>query len=125
MRKRIEYIVYLLVLIMAYIWTNQKLTMWIMIFSVGAIALIIIINQFILRKISITCDVVQNNGDANGSIKITINNNGFLPANHIETVISCYNVVFGSREERKIELSVGGKVTRYLEYQLVADIVDE
>lgn len=120
MRKRIEYIVLVMLLLGIYIWTNQKMSLWAWIFMVGSMLIVILLNQYIYRKVTIEYDVIQSYSGGNAFIRITIQNKGWLPANHIESSISCENVVFGSEEKQNIALSIGGKATAVYEIPITS-----
>lgn len=111
MKKRIEYGILAAVLLGVYIWTNQKMSLWAMLFVLAAALVVILLNQLIAGKIFVHYDVIQTYAGGNAYIRVTVRNNGLLPANHIESIIACENVVFGGIERAQIDLSVGGKST--------------
>ena len=120
MKKRVEYIVIILFLLGIYIWTNQKMSLWALLFFVGSALVIIILNQLIIGKISVRYDVIQSHVGGNAYVRITLRNDSILPANHIETGIACENVVFGSEVKESIHLSVGAKSTTHYDIPITS-----
>lgn len=109
MKKRIGYIFFILILFFLYIWTNKKMTLWACILFVGMAFLSILINQLIVRKISIKYEIIQNINIGKNCIQIIVENKGIFPANHIENVIRCENIVFGTSDRKSIHISVPAK----------------
>lgn len=109
MKKRIGYIIFILALLFLYIWTNKKMTLWACILFVGMRLISIIINQLIVRKININYEIIQNINIGKNCIQIIVENKGILPANHIESVVRCENIVFGTSDQKSINISVPAK----------------
>lgn len=109
MKKRVGYILFILVLFFLYIWTNKKMTLWACILFVGMLLISILINQLIVRKINISYEIIQNVNIGKNCIQIIVENKGIFPANHVESIVSCENIVFGTLDRKSIHMSVSGK----------------
>lgn len=109
MKKRIGYILFILVLFFLYIWTNKKMTLWACILFAGMALISILINQLIVRKINISYEIIQNINIGKSCIQIVVENKGVFPANHIESVVRCENIVFGTSDRKSINISVHGR----------------
>lgn len=109
MKKKIEYSILLFLLLVLYIWTNNKMTLWVLVAFGGMCIVVSILNIIIAKMIWVRCTVSQGNTDDKGQITIEVNNRGIFPANHIELIFCCENIVFGNKKTEKIQLSVGGK----------------
>lgn len=120
MKRRIEYIIIILFLLGIYIWTNQKMSLWALAFVVGSGLIVILLNQYIVRKVLVRYDVIQTHTGGNAFIRITLQNDSIFPANHVESCISCENVVFGSEQKEHISLSVGAKRTVYYDIPITS-----
>lgn len=109
MKKRIGYIFFVLILFFLYIWTNKKMTLWACILFVGMALISILINQLIVRKINIKYEIIQNINIGKNCIQIVVENKGIFPANHIESLVRCENIVFGTSDRKNIHISVPAK----------------
>lgn len=115
MKKRIEYGLLLAGLLFLYIWTNQKMALWAWVLTAGSLMVVIVLNQVIVKKLSVDCEMLQRTKDEVPCIRITLTNRGWFPANHVAATLVCENVVFGSCEEKCVHLSIGGKSTNSYE----------
>lgn len=109
MKKRIGYIVFILILFFLYIWTNKKMTLWACILFMAMSLLSILINQLVVGKINIKYEIIQNINTGKNCIQIIAENKGIFPANHIECVVRCENIVFGISDRKSIHISAPAK----------------
>lgn len=85
------------------------MSLWAFVLSFIAALIAAGINQISARKIDISYETAQYDDNDKGCIYIHVVNNSILPVNHIESYIRCVNVVFGSSELKKVNISIGGK----------------
>ncbi len=111
MKKRVGYILFVLALFFLYIWTNKKMTLWACILFVIMALVAILMNQIIVGKINISYEIIQNPNIGKNCIQIIVENKSIFPANHIESIFRCENVVFGTSDKKRIHISVPGKST--------------
>lgn len=109
MKKRIGYILLLLILLFLYVWTNKKMTLYALLFFGAVLLCSSIINLWTARKIKVSYEFVQNEKAGSNHIVVVVENKSIFPSNHIENIIKCENIVFGTKDVKKICLSVAGK----------------
>lgn len=113
--KRIGYFVILLLLVVVYINTNQKMSLWAAVAMVLALILVIIINFVVRYTLDITYEIYYDNANDQNYISITPKNRGIFPANHVESIIRCENVVFGTKETKSFEIAVKARCVKKVE----------
>ena len=109
MRKRIGYILFIIALLFFYIWTNRKMSFFVLVGFLGVLVVSVLINQWNLRKVKIAYDIETTGSSEGNCIVITIENSSIFPINHIESIVRLENIVFDTSDTKKIELSVGGR----------------
>ena len=112
MKNRIGYAGLVLLLGVIFVKTNVKLTLWALIFTVGALGLVVLINQIVCKSVKIKYEIVYDNETGKSYIQITPINRCIFPANHVENSIKCDNAVFGSSESVKFDISIRGRQSR-------------
>lgn len=96
-------------LIFLYIWTNKKMTLWACILFASVALLSILINRLTVRKVKISYEIIQNVNIGKNCIQIVVENTGVFSANHIETVVRCENIVFGTSDKKSVNISAPAK----------------
>lgn len=109
MKKRIGYACVVMLLAVIFIRTNVKITLWALLLSVGALGLVILINQIVYKSVKIKYEIIYDRKKSKSYVQITPVNKSIFPANHIENTIKCDNAVFGSSESVKFDISVGAR----------------
>ena len=104
--KRAGYLAVLLLLVVVYINTNQKMSLWAAIALAGALVLVILINFVVRSTVDITYEIYYDNSQDQNYIAVTPKNKGIFPANHVESIIRCNNVVFGTKETKSFDIAI-------------------
>lgn len=110
MKAKIEYAVIIILLLLAYIWTNNLYTLWIFGAVVVLLLLAAVINLFVARRIKISFNILNELSD-DRELQLRVENKSFFPAPHVRVVFGCQNVVFASDCNATVDCSVGGKKT--------------
>lgn len=110
MRTKIEYIIIVILLLLAYIWTNNLYTLWIAVAVIGAWLISAIINLFVAKKIKISFTIL-NELSEDRQLQLCVENSSVFPAPHVRVVFGCQNVVFASDCNATVDCSVGAKKT--------------
>ena len=104
--KRIGYLLMVLLLTAVYINTNQKMSLWAAVAMVLALVMVILINFVVRATVDITYEISYDNAKDQNYITVTTKNKGIFPANHVESIIRCKNVVFGTKETKSFDIAI-------------------
>ena len=110
MKAKIEYAIVVLLLLLAYIWTNNLYTLWILGAVIGIELIAAIVNLFVARKIRISFAIL-NELSEDRELQLRIENKSILPAPHVRVIFGCQNVVFASECRTTVDGSAGGRKT--------------
>mgnify|MGYP000792654634 CR=1 FL=1 len=110
MKAKIEYGIIVILLLLAYIWTNNLYTMWIAIAVIGAWIIAAVINLFVAKKIKISFTIL-NELSEDRQLQLCVENKSIFPASHVRVVFGCQNVVFATDCNATVDCSVGARKT--------------
>ena len=113
--KRIGYLAVLVLLVVVYINTNQKMSLWVAIAFAAALVLVILINFVVRHTLDITYEIFYDNSQDQNYISITPKNKGIFPANHVESIVRCENVVFGTKETKSFDIAIKARNVKNVE----------
>ena len=117
--KRIGYLLILLFLVVIYINTNQKMSLWAAVAFATALVLVILLNFIVRATVDITYEIFYDNSKDQNYIAVTPKNKGILPANHVESIIRCENVVFGTKETKSFDIAIKARSVGVVEPILI------
>lgn len=106
--KKIEYIIVILLLLLAFIWTNSLYTLWLFAAMAIIVCPVVIINKICAKKISIKFYTVNEFSD-NTELVLTVENKSRFPMSHVKIDFACQNVVFASEFITSVSLAVGAR----------------
>ena len=95
MKKKIAYIIFIVILFLLFIWTNKLQTLWL--FGMFGIIWLpmFFINRYNAGKIAVKFDII-NELKEDPALLLEIENSSFFPVPKIRIEFNCENVVFGT-----------------------------
>lgn len=85
------------------------MTLWAVVIIMFSIMIAVLINQWNVNKLNMLYEIVYDNKSKRNCIKINVENRSIFPINHIQSIIYCENIVFGTKNKQTIDFSVKGK----------------
>ncbi|HAH18360.1 MAG TPA: hypothetical protein DCL29_05060 [Eubacterium sp.] len=113
--KRIGYLGVLGILVVVYINTNQKMSLYATIAFASALVLVVLINFIVRATLDITYEINYDQANDQNYIIVTPKNKGILPTNHVESIVRCENVVFGTKEAKSFDISIRARSVKNVE----------
>ena len=108
MKKKIAYIIFIVILFLLFIWTNKLQTLWLL----GMFGIIwlpmFFINRYNAGKIAVKFDII-NELKEDPALLLEIENSSFFPVPKIRIEFNCENVVFETEFPTYIECSAARK----------------
>ena len=108
MKKKIAYIIFIVILFLLFIWTNKLQTLWL--FGMFGIIWLpmFFINRYNAGKIAVKFDII-NELKEDPALLLEIENSSFFPVSKIRIEFNCENVVFETEFPTYIECSAARK----------------
>ena len=102
MKKKIAYIIFIVILLLLFIWTNKLQTLWL--FGMFGIIWLpmFFINRYNAGKIAVKFDII-NELKEDPALLLEIENSSFFPVPKIRIEFNCENVVFGTSSDDNVD----------------------